>query len=75
MEKPCSERGSCLVNLIIWRGKGLAKVGVLQGEGKRSGSGRCSCDQGYQGDICDTCVEGYFKNELEDGNCTSMNPY
>ncbi|XP_065829099.1 cysteine-rich with EGF-like domain protein 2 [Oscarella lobularis] len=52
VEKPCSERGSCL------------------GEGKRSGSGRCSCDQGYQGDICDTCVEGYFKNELEDGNCT-----
>eukprot|EP00794_Sanderia_malayensis_P005917 gene5917-6603_t len=34
--------------------------GTCSGSGTRSGSGKCECDAGYEGDLCDSCKEGYY---------------
>lgn len=39
--------------------------GKCDGDGLRSGKGICVCQQGYIGDICDTCADNYFKNDKD----------
>ena len=39
---------------------------ITQGAGTRGGSGKCKCNAGYKGDLCDICKDGYYqvmKNE------------
>jgi len=45
---------------------------ILQGDGTREGSGKCSCDSGYEGDVCDECADLYFEEQGEDSKpkCT-----
>ena len=33
---------------------------VLQGGGTREGSGKCSCNFGYQGELCTECMDEFF---------------
>ncbi|KAL4226739.1 Cysteine-rich with EGF-like domain protein 2 [Mactra antiquata] len=40
--------------------------GECDGEGTRSGSGKCKCNDGYHGDICDECTDGYFEESKND---------
>ncbi|ELU11891.1 hypothetical protein CAPTEDRAFT_152137 [Capitella teleta] len=35
--------------------------GDCDGEGTRSGNGTCSCQEGYTGDTCTECVEGFYE--------------
>ena len=32
-----------------------------QGDGTRSGTGLCSCHDGYKGSMCDECTDGYYQ--------------
>ena len=45
---------------------------ALQGVGTREGSGKCSCDSGYEGDVCDECADLYFEEQGDDSKpkCT-----
>ncbi|XP_070559767.1 cysteine-rich with EGF-like domain protein 2 isoform X2 [Ptychodera flava] len=36
--------------------------GKCVGEGTRGGSGKCKCDDGYKGALCDGCKDGYFED-------------
>ncbi|XP_030856272.1 cysteine-rich with EGF-like domain protein 2 isoform X2 [Strongylocentrotus purpuratus] len=41
-------------------------AGKCMGAGTRGGSGKCKCNAGYKGDLCDICKDGYYqvmKNE------------
>ena len=38
----------------------------LQGDGTREGTGKCDCDSGYHGDLCDECKDGYFEESKND---------
>ena len=38
----------------------------IQGSGTREGSGKCMCDDGYRGKLCDSCVDGYYLAEIND---------
>lgn len=44
----------------------------LQGDGTRDGSGKCSCDSGYEGELCDECADLYYEDQDEDSKlkCT-----
>lgn len=44
----------------------------FQGDGTREGTGKCSCDSGYEGDLCDECAELYFEEQDENSKtkCT-----
>ena len=46
----------------------------LQGDGTREGTGKCSCDSGYEGDLCDECAELYFEEQDENSKtkCTGQ---
>lgn len=47
--------------------------GKCDGEGTREGTGKCNCDNGYHGDLCDECKDGFFeesKNETQT-KCTA----
>ncbi|XP_006819471.2 cysteine-rich with EGF-like domain protein 2-B [Saccoglossus kowalevskii] len=35
--------------------------GKCKGEGTRGGSGKCKCDDGYKGEICEVCKDGFFE--------------
>jgi len=35
--------------------------GTCEGEGTRAGDGKCGCDSGYKGNLCDECQDGYFE--------------
>lgn len=35
--------------------------GHCDGSGTRRGSGKCKCNSGYAGDLCDSCKSGYFE--------------
>lgn len=39
---------------------------LFQGEGTREGTGKCKCDTGYQGDLCDECKDGFFEESKND---------
>jgi len=41
--------------------------GACSGEGTRQGTGKCSCHDGYKGEMCDACTDGYFEKEKEKG--------
>lgn len=43
-----------------------------QGDGTREGSGKCSCDSGYEGELCDECADLFFEETGEDSKpkCT-----
>lgn len=34
---------------------------LLKGAGTRKGSGDCSCNPGYGGEMCDSCTYGYYQ--------------
>ncbi|XP_066580476.1 cysteine-rich with EGF-like domain protein 2 isoform X2 [Amia ocellicauda] len=40
--------------------------GVCNGDGTRKGTGRCSCNRGYQGEFCLDCAAGFFSEERND---------
>ena len=46
----------------------------MQGEGTREGTGKCDCDGGYTGDLCDECQEGYYEEQNDESGlvCTGM---
>ncbi|XP_032217761.1 cysteine-rich with EGF-like domain protein 2 isoform X2 [Nematostella vectensis] len=41
--------------------------GDCQGAGTRSGSGKCDCHSGYEGDACDECTDDYYEDKGDDG--------
>ena len=45
----------------------------LQGDGTREGNGVCQCNDGYRGDLCDECKDGYFEESKNatHATCTS----
>jgi len=47
--------------------------GKCEGDGTREGTGKCSCDSGYEGDLCDECAELYFEEQDENSKtkCTA----
>ncbi|XP_045166487.2 cysteine-rich with EGF-like domain protein 2 isoform X2 [Mercenaria mercenaria] len=47
--------------------------GKCDGEGTREGTGKCKCDSGYHGDLCDECTDGYFEENKNDTHtqCTA----
>jgi hypothetical protein len=47
---------------------------LYQGEGTREGTGKCNCDNGYEGDLCDECKDGFFEESKNDTHtkCTGM---
>lgn len=49
---------------------------ALQGDGTREGSGKCSCDSGYEGELCDECAELYYEEQGQDSKpkCTGEWP-
>ena len=55
-------------------GINLLCYNFLQGEGTREGTGKCNCDNGYQGDLCDECKDGFFEESKNDTHtkCTGM---
>jgi len=42
--------------------------GTCSGDGWRGGNGKCKCDEGYEGDVCEKCQEGFVRNETN-SNC------
>uniref|UniRef100_A0A0P4W1J6 EGF-like domain-containing protein n=1 Tax=Scylla olivacea TaxID=85551 RepID=A0A0P4W1J6_SCYOL len=40
--------------------------GKCKGAGTRKGSGECSCNPGYEGELCDTCSYGYYQAYRDD---------
>lgn len=38
-----------------------------QGSEEKDGSGKCSCDKGYEGETCQVCSKGYFNDTDEEG--------
>lgn len=36
--------------------------GKCNGEGTRGGTGKCQCNHGYKGELCDSCLEGYYEH-------------
>ncbi|KAH3881180.1 cysteine-rich with EGF-like domain protein 2 isoform X2 [Dreissena polymorpha] len=47
--------------------------GRCDGEGTREGTGKCDCNSGYRGDICEECTDGFFEESKNDTHtvCTS----
>ena len=45
---------------------------VIQGDGTREGDGKCSCDTGYEGELCDECADLFFEEQDDDSKpkCT-----
>ncbi|XP_064483431.1 cysteine-rich with EGF-like domain protein 2 isoform X2 [Ornithodoros turicata] len=41
--------------------------GKCKGGGTRKGSGKCNCNTGYMGLLCDECTEGYHKSTSTSG--------
>ncbi|XP_065311314.1 cysteine-rich with EGF-like domain protein 2 isoform X6 [Dermacentor albipictus] len=37
--------------------------GRCKGSGTRKGNGKCDCHQGYTGELCDACTEGYYEDK------------
>lgn len=35
--------------------------GICKGNGTRKGNGKCNCDNGYAGEICQTCARGFYE--------------
>lgn len=47
--------------------------GKCEGDGIREGSGKCSCDSGYEGDVCDECADLHYEEKDQDSKlkCTA----
>ncbi|XP_033744502.1 cysteine-rich with EGF-like domain protein 2-B isoform X2 [Pecten maximus] len=47
--------------------------GACDGGGTRKGTGKCNCNAGYEGDLCDNCKDGYFEESKNDTHtiCTA----
>ncbi|XP_066247346.1 cysteine-rich with EGF-like domain protein 2 isoform X1 [Euwallacea similis] len=63
------------------------KNGKCKGSGTRKGNGKCFCDNGYTGDYCDICADGFYNSYKDDkkilctpchkscdGKCTKSGP-
>ena len=50
--------GVCILDLYL--------VIFVQGEGTRDGSGKCSCNSGYQGEKCLECKDGFYEESSND---------
>ncbi|XP_013404877.1 cysteine-rich with EGF-like domain protein 2 isoform X2 [Lingula anatina] len=46
--------------------------GDCDGEGTRSGTGKCKCHGGYQGDLCDACKDGHYEAEKNETHITCL---
>ncbi|XP_005106648.1 cysteine-rich with EGF-like domain protein 2-A isoform X3 [Aplysia californica] len=40
--------------------------GACDGEGTREGTGKCKCNSGYRGDLCNECKDGYYEDSKTD---------
>lgn len=40
--------------------------GKCKGGGSRKGNGQCACNDGYIGDLCDSCAVGYYESYRDD---------
>ena len=51
--------------ISVFRGCSITCMTLLfthtQGDGTRSGTGLCSCNDGYKGSMCDQCTDGYYQ--------------
>ena len=47
--------------LVYFVGEMNAISVYTQGDGTRSGTGLCSCHDGYKGSMCDECTDGYYQ--------------
>jgi hypothetical protein len=41
-------------------------VELMQGDGTREGTGKCSCNSGYNGTLCSECASGFFEESRND---------
>ncbi|MFH4973913.1 hypothetical protein AB6A40_000622 [Gnathostoma spinigerum] len=50
--------------------------GVCDGDGTRSGTGKCKCEQGYAGSICSVCDANYYDAGTSNNspNCKACHP-
>ncbi|ESN93278.1 hypothetical protein HELRODRAFT_88819, partial [Helobdella robusta] len=51
--------------------------GICDGDGTHSGTGKCSCHPGYEGELCGKCSDGYYarkqRNVAADGDAAANN--
>jgi methionyl-tRNA synthetase len=40
-----------------------SKLNFWKGDGTRKGNGKCKCNTGFGGDMCEKCKNGYFQIE------------
>jgi hypothetical protein len=49
------------------RAKPCKGNGQCVGDGTRSGTGSCTCNVGYTGQLCDACIDGFFEDSKDSG--------
>ncbi len=64
----CSGSGKCKgVTRFFLHLKNMKKtVYYSLGSGTRKGNGKCACDAGYIGEMCDVCDNGYYESFKDD---------
>ncbi len=57
-------------------GKICSGNGKCKGAGTRKGNGRCQCNEGYRGELCDACDVGYYESykDKEKLLCSQCHP-
>ena len=64
---PAGKYGSDCIECPGYPDKICNNNGNCKGNGTRKGSGKCTCKDGYVGEMCDKCASGYFEVSSVDG--------